>query len=185
MSKTATIGNSAIRHPSIAAAAYAALIIALFSTSVFTLVDLGEQYGGLARSKRILARLEQAAQVAGTDTGQTADDGLSGSPFLEGATVTLASAALLQRIRAAVGRIGGTVVSTEVESQGEEPKDNYVRVIANCELEQGNLQQLLYDIEAGMPILFVNQLVAQGPVPPGGSERIRILLGVSGLWRQE
>jgi Type II secretion system (T2SS), protein M subtype b len=34
--------------------------------------------------------------------------------------------------------------------------------IASCELDQPALQQLLYDLEAGMP-LFVDRLVAQAP----------------------
>ena len=37
-------------------------------------------------------------------------------------------------------------------------------LVASCELEQPALQQLLYDIEAGMPFLFVDQLVAQALV---------------------
>jgi general secretion pathway protein M len=184
MSKSGTIGSYAT-YPNIAAAAYVALIIGLFFSSLFALVDLGEQFGAVRTSAETLARLEQGAQLSATDSGWAADDGPTGSPFLEGPTVTLASAALLQRIRTAVTRAGGIVVSTEVESQGEKPKDNYVRVIANCELEQGNLQQLLYDIEAGMPFLFINQLVVQAPVPANASERMRILLGVSGLWRHE
>ena len=36
-------------------------------------------------------------------------------------------------------------------------------LIASCEVDQPALQQLLYDIEAGMPFLFVDQLEAQAP----------------------
>jgi general secretion pathway protein M len=41
---------------------------------------------------------------------------------------------------------------------------------------------LLYDLEAGMPFLFVDQLVAQSPTTAGEGGRTRVLLTVSGLW---
>jgi general secretion pathway protein M len=56
-------------------------------------------------------------------------------------------------------------------------------MIASCEIEQAQLQQLLYDLEAGMPFLFVDQLVIQTPVAESGSGKLRILLAVSGQWR--
>jgi general secretion pathway protein M len=56
-------------------------------------------------------------------------------------------------------------------------------MIASCEIEQPQLQQLLYDLEAGMPFLFVDQLVVQTPLAESGNGKLRILLGVSGQWR--
>ena len=44
---------------------------------------------------------------------------------------------------------------------------------------------MLYDLEAGMPFLFIDQLVVQGPqksVVAGGG-RMRILIAVSGQWK--
>jgi general secretion pathway protein M len=49
------------------------------------------------------------------------------------------------------------------------------------------LQQLLYDLEAGMPFLFIDQLVVQGlqgAAPAGDSgSRLRLLISVSGQWQ--
>jgi general secretion pathway protein M len=47
------------------------------------------------------------------------------------------------------------------------------------------LQQLLYDLEAGMPFLFVDQLVAQGPASPGATPegKLRVVISVSGQWQ--
>jgi general secretion pathway protein M len=49
------------------------------------------------------------------------------------------------------------------------------------------LQKLLYDLEAGMPYLFVDQLDVQVPqttaVNESGTGRIRVVLGVSGQWQ--
>jgi general secretion pathway protein M len=58
-------------------------------------------------------------------------------------------------------------------------------MIASCEIDQPQLQQLLYDLEAGMPFLFVDQLVVQTPLAEAGTGngRLRILIEVSGQWR--
>jgi len=52
----------------------------------------------------------------------------------------------------------------------------------SCEIEQSALQQLLYDLEAGMPFLFIDQLVVQAPVVGVQESRTRVLLSVAGLW---
>ena len=46
-----------------------------------------------------------------------------------------------------------------------------ISLMASCEIEQPALQQLLYDLEAGMPFLFVDQLVAQAPLPTAAAQR--------------
>ena len=49
---------------------------------------------------------------------------------------------------------------------------------------QPALQQLLYDVEAGMPFLFVDQLTVQAPQATGAEiARMRVLIGVSGQWQ--
>jgi general secretion pathway protein M len=66
-------------------------------------------------------------------------------------------------------------------------KDGLVGLVVSCELEQSSLQKLLYDIEAGMPFLFVDQLDVQVPqttaTNENGSGRVRVVLGVSGQWQ--
>jgi general secretion pathway protein M len=101
---------------------------------------------------------------------------------LDGQTVTVASAALLQRVTGAISRAGGNVISSEVEPQDIHVTDGLVRITATCELEQKAVQQLLYDIEAGMPFLYVDQFLAQAPQPPSEGGRIRVVLEVSGSW---
>jgi general secretion pathway protein M len=104
---------------------------------------------------------------------------------LEGQTVTVASAALLQRLTVAITSAGGQIVSSEVAPQGERSRDGFVSVIADCQLEEAALQHLLYDIEAGMPFLFVDQIVAEAPAPGNEGGRMHVLIGVSGLWLVE
>jgi general secretion pathway protein M len=52
-------------------------------------------------------------------------------------------------------------------------------------MEQPALQKLLYDLEAGMPFLFVDQLVVQAPVTltTSGDGRLHVLIAVSGQWQ--
>ena len=109
----------------------------------------------------------------------------SGSAYLEGATVTVAGATLLQRVSEAVAKFGGNVLSTQLDLQGAPSKTGFLSMIASCEIEQPQLQQLLYDLEAGMPFLFIDQLVVQTPTAASGpgSGKLRILLTVSGQWR--
>ena len=55
-----------------------------------------------------------------------------------------------------------------------------------CDVQQPALQQLLYDIEAGMPYLFVDQFTAQ--VSESSTEtqgRMHVVLTVSGQWQGE
>lgn len=110
---------------------------------------------------------------------------MQGSPFLEGPTVTIAGADLQRRVAGAVTAVGGNVLSSQIDLQGSEAKDGYVVLSASCELTQDALQPLLYDLEAGMPFLFVEQLVVQAPQSGDESEgkRMRVQIDVAGQWQ--
>jgi general secretion pathway protein M len=170
------------RYPGVAVLAFALLIAALMGAALAALADIGERRGAVDASAEMLARLEGRTPSPRAGLAAPAGSVPVGSPFLEGQTVTVAGAALLQRVAAAVTRVGGSVLSSQIELQGTQSREGYVSLIASCELEQPALQQLLYDIEAGMPFLFVDQLVAQAPVAGTEGGRMRVVLGVSGLW---
>jgi general secretion pathway protein M len=57
--------------------------------------------------------------------------------------------------------------------------------VASLEIAQPELQKLLYDIEAGMPYLFVDQLTVSAPdtVTRGEGGRLRVVMGVTGQWQ--
>ncbi len=172
-----------IRHPSVPAVGYLAAVIVLLMIVMSAGIDVAEHYRAVTTSTEHLMRLEQHKPPSSAEHGQLVADRPPGSPFLEGQTVTIASAALLQRITDAITHAGGTVVSSEVVPQDSHTRDGFVRITATCELEQTALQKLLYDIEAGMPFLFVNQLLVEGAVPGSASPRMRAVLEISGLWR--
>jgi general secretion pathway protein M len=161
---------------------YLMLVAALCLTTLVAWTDIVERIHARDSDLEILAKLKQRSHPSPPDLSAAAKSGPPGSPFLEGQTVTLASASLLQRLSSAITRVSGRLVSSEVESRNSQPRDGYVGVIATCELEEPALQQLLYDLEAGMPYLFVHQLVVDTPSPGAADGRLQVRLGVSGLW---
>jgi general secretion pathway protein M len=170
------------RYSSIPALCYVALLVTLLVIVFSTVTDVLQRHRAVLQSAEVLARFEHRAPSSSAGTKQATGDEPDGSPFLDGPTVTVASAALLQRVTGAIVRAGGNVVSSEVKPQDAHSADGLVRITATCELEQKGLQDLLYTIEAGMPFLFVDQLLAQAPLAEGEGGRIRVVLDVSGLW---
>jgi general secretion pathway protein M len=170
--------------PILAAAIYVGLVVALLFTVVSSIVDIAGQRAEVAASSAMLEQLDDHKAVA--SGGAPGDITMpSGSAYLEGATVTIAGATLLQRVAGAVVKLGGNVLSTQLDLQGTQTRAGFLSMIASCEIDQPQLQQLLYDLEAGMPFLFVDQLVVQTPLTESGtgSGRLRVLIEVSGQWR--
>ena len=170
--------------PMVAVAIYAGLLAVLLFAVATSIMDVVAQRGEVVASEAMLEQLEGHKPAA--RGGAPGDVNVpQGSAYLEGATVTIAGATLLQRVAAAVVKFGGNVLSTQLDLQGTPSKTGFLSMIASCEIEQPQLQQLLYDLEAGMPFLFIDQLVVQTPTAASGSGsgKLRILLTVSGQWR--
>jgi general secretion pathway protein M len=182
MNPVAAVRKSFATSPILAAAAYAGLVLVLLATVVSSVVDILDQRAAVAASAAMLEQLDGRNALA--SGGRSADGGMpSGSAFLEGATVTVAGAALLQRVAGAVTKLGGNVLSSQLDVQGTQSKAGFVSMIASCELDQPALQALIYDLEAGMPFLFIDQLAVQAPTTSSGEGKLRILLAVSGQWQ--
>ena len=169
--------------PLLATVAYVGLVVVLLFTVVTSISDLIDQRGEVAASANMLEQLE--GHRAGAKRNVPGETMPSGSAYLEGATVTIAGASLLQRVASAVSKFGGNVLSTQLDVQSPSSKPGFLSMVASCEIEQPQLQQLLYDLEAGMPFLFIDQLVIQTPTTGSGSQggKLRVLLCVSGQWR--
>ncbi|MBV8567276.1 MAG: type II secretion system protein M [Methylobacteriaceae bacterium] len=137
-----------------------------------------------------LARLD--ARIATLNIRGGAPAGVPVNPFLDGDTVTVAGANLQERVVAMIRNAGGTVTSSEVDLSDAKTAPQRVALTASCELEQDVLQQLLYDIEAGTPFLYLDQIVIQSDRPDARSAaggagpapgHLRVSLTVSGYWR--
>jgi len=182
MNLTAALRKSLSTSPIVAAVAYAGLVFVLVVLIVTSIVDILGQRAAVASSAAMLEQLE--GRRAAASGGRPADVLMpSGSAFLEGATVTIAGAALLQRVAGAVTKLGGNVLSSQLDLQGTQSKAGFVSMVASCEIDQPALQPLIYDLEAGMPFLFIDQLAVQAPTTSSGEGKLRILLAVSGQWQ--
>jgi len=182
MNLTAALRKSFTASPILATVTYAGLVFALLFLVVTSIVDILGQRAAVASSAAMLEQLE--GRRAAASGGRPAEVLMpSGSAFLEGATVTIAGAALLQRVAGAVTKLGGNVLSSQLDLQGTQSKAGFVSMVASCEIDQPALQPLIYDLEAGMPFLFIDQLAVQAPTTSSGEGKLRILLAVSGQWQ--
>jgi general secretion pathway protein M len=167
----------------IATILYFVVVIVLMLATWSAMTDLYQRRQAVAAARYILDQLNRkqnptGVRFAGSAVGE-------GPPFLEGQTITVAGAALLQRVADAVTRVDSSVLSSQVDVDSPKSKQGLVSLIVSCEVAEADLQKLLYDLEAGMPYLFLDQVVVQAPDTGGQARggRLRVLLGVSGQWQ--
>jgi general secretion pathway protein M len=173
-----------LRNPIVAVAGYVGPVLALTFATWVALADIYQRQAGLAGTRAMLDQLEGRRSSPG-GTRALAGSVPPGSPFVEGETVTVAGAAILQRVAGAIQRYGGNVLSSQVGLEGPQSKSGMVSVTLSAEVGEPDLQKVLYDLETGMPFLFVEQLVVQSSrgVADSDGGRLRVLLGVSGQWQ--
>jgi general secretion pathway protein M len=160
----------------LAGISYLLVLLASCFMTLLALMDLMKRYHERGESLEMLAQLQERSRPATPAPDSTHRNGQA--PFLQGLSITLASASLLQHLSNAITTAGGSVISTEIESQDTHSRE-YLKASATCELDQVAVQRLLYDIESGAPFLFVDQLFIQPAMEEG---RLRVVLGVSGMW---
>ena len=181
---TASIGRAGLgRRQALAVAIYAAVVGFLVLGSLQLLSDLwtdSEDVGAAQAQLDALARRSLHGGLAPSNP----DARTTGSPFLEGQTITIAGAALQQRVQDAVTKAGGVLSSSRVEIDRPEGTKGFVYLTATIEAPQLAVQTILYDLEAGMPYLFIDRLLIQSPQtfgePEGG--KMRMTIGVAGQW---
>ena len=172
------------RRQALAVAAYIGVVIGLLAVSLFLVADLRDKATEVAAAE---TRLDQLSERSRPNSSVliASNASPSGSPFLDGRTITVAGAALQQRIEAVVTKAGGTLMSSQVELDGPDAKRGFVGLTASMEVGQPAVQTILYDIEAGMPYLFMDKLSIQSPEVFGEPEsgRMRMTIGVVGQWQ--
>jgi general secretion pathway protein M len=172
--------NSVLRAASVAGyvAAIGIAVVMIWSAVAGVL----DEHASVAAAQAMLTELQGRSAFSRTDETSPLKDAPAGSPFLQGQNLNVAGAALLQRVGAAVTRAGGSVLSSQVDLDKPRAKNGWVALVVSCDIAQASLQPLLYDIESGMPFLFVDQLAIQTPTTGANSGRMRIMLAVSGQW---
>ena len=182
MTSARPISNFTTSYRTAVLGGFILVVLALLALVWTVLVDLNDRRHSVNAAADLLAELEGRSVPARASGGVRFGPTRVGSPFLEGQTLTIAGAALLQRVAGAVTQVGGSVLSSQVDLEGPKSKSGFISMVASCEVDQPALQQLLYDIESGMPFLFIDQLVVQAPSASEGG-RMRVLIGVSGQWK--
>jgi general secretion pathway protein M len=184
MSENAIV-RSLLSSRLVATTVYVVLIFGFIATAWIAVANVLEAQAGLSESQNLLDQLRGRTARGSSGTGEALRPG---SPFLEGPTVTVAGASLLQRVAGAVTQAGGSIQSSRVDVEGAQAKDGFVGLLISCEVDQPALQKLLYDLEAGMPFLFIDQLDVQMPQAVASNEaavgKLRVILGVSGQWQK-
>jgi general secretion pathway protein M len=181
MNTSLSLGKYLSHYPAIAVIVYIAAVMASALVACSSLFDIYDRYHALAAAGDMLARMEQHKSELGA---APADASPGESPFLEGRTLTIAGAALQQRLTSAVAKLGGNVQSLQVDLHGAQSVNGVVSLIASFEIDQPALQGLLYELESGKPFLFIDQLVVQAPNTGAAAQaaRLRVLLTLSGRW---
>jgi general secretion pathway protein M len=167
------------RFPIAAVAAYVVVIALFLFATIGTAFDIWERRNAAGAASEILDRLE----ARGPERAPAARANVNvppGSPFLEGGSASLAGAALLQRLATATKRVNGNTLSSQVDLLGPKSKSGFITATSSFEIDPIQLQPLLYDLESGMPFLFVDELVIQAPSASTQGGKLRVILGVSG-----
>jgi general secretion pathway protein M len=166
------------RYPLAAVAAYVAMVVLFAFLTLETVFEVLQSRAAAQSAADILQTLE-SRDPAHRPAVRSDVSVVTGSPFLEGPTISVAGATLLQRVLAATKRVNGNTLSSQVDLQGPQSKTGMVSATFNLEIAATALQPLLYDLEAGMPFLFVDDLVIQASSGSAESGKLRVVLGVS------
>jgi general secretion pathway protein M len=163
------------------ALAFAGVLLALIVAGIVAWVSVADGIGALNESLRGRAQIESRLGKGGPNFSVQPS---AASPFLEGASATLAGAALQQRVADVIVKAGGVALSSQLEISGPRAAQGYIGLIVSCDLGQDGLQKTLYDLESGFPVLFVDQLVVQTGVSDDANRKgqMRVQIGVYGRW---
>jgi general secretion pathway protein M len=166
-----------------AAGVYALVVFGLAIGAVWLARSL---YDGYVETTALRERLHQLNARAGVKPKPPAfgADAEDGSPLIEGATLTQAGAALQQRVERAVTRAGGAMRSSQVALRDSRGTPGSLGLSADLELPEAAMQPFLYDLEAGMPYLFVDSFSARTLEATQDAQRprLRVALSLSGKW---
>lgn len=121
--------------------------------------DYGDRIDALENRMAVYERL-----VAGVETDRRRLQALQSSLpatdwYLKESTPALAAASLQQLLLRQVNRTGAQVVSTQIVGGGSETPVPAVVIQVHVRGDIGDLVELLYTLESGEPVLFIDNLV--------------------------
>ena len=120
------------RFPAGASFLYVGVVMAFGITAWTTAADILQRREAVAATAAVLSQLEGRTPAVPRGRGREPDPVNSGSPLLDGATVTVGGANLLQRVAGSITRVGGNILYTQVDLEGPQAKDGFVGVTVSC-----------------------------------------------------
>ena len=78
--------------------------------------------------------------------------------YVQGETPALAAARMRQFVKQVVDRNGGELISTQIVQQDEEGAENSARLRVHLRTDLNASAQILYLLESGKPLLFLDKL---------------------------
>jgi len=164
------------------AAAYAIVLAVLIIVGASACSSLWQSWSDYSFAAENLGQLRARKGLAGL---RFTTEPPAGSAYIEGQTATVAGAALQQRLGAIVSEAGGSVLSSELDLRDAGADAGQIGLVVACDIDQNALQRVLYEIEAGMPVLAISRLTVQTAAGDEKSTapRLRAQISVAGQWR--
>src|SRR5258705_11005570 len=113
------------RSPLGAAIGYVAVVLVFLFMAAVAVLDLLDRRDAVAMAADALSRLEGRGVPRPPVAGVGEATVMTGSPVLEGPTVTVAGAVLMQRGAGAITRARGNILSSPVDFPGDPAKDGF------------------------------------------------------------
>lgn len=170
-----------------------ALLATTYAAVVAPILDrYRSAHHSIAQSTRLLVQYrarerDEAALKADLDRLTVAGAG-DGRALLDGRNATLVAADLQDRLQNLLASVGGRPASIQTLPAGIEGRFERVTIRTDAQLSLRSLQDMLYDLEAGMPVLFVDD-VDVGAIARGGggnsSDDLVVRFSLYGYMRSE
>jgi general secretion pathway protein M len=156
----------------LALAILAAVLLGTYSFAIGPVVDgYANDRDSIERLETALARYQRAGREVADLKGRMdalRQRGPGQAGYLEGENETVAAAVLQDRFKAILQRHGGVLKSTQLLTGRDENSARRISVRGDMTATLGTLQHVLYDLEAGAPLLFIDNLEIRAVVRARG-----------------
>jgi general secretion pathway protein M len=135
----------------------------------------------------LLSQLE--AHAANRNKARLSGAAAPAAAFLAALTQGLAGAQLQAYLQRIADTHHATLISSGLEATKHEDQPDSIRLQATLDADLQSLQALLYQLESGIPYVFVDSLNIQIPGVNGQhaveDPLLRVTLGLRAVWRRE
>jgi general secretion pathway protein M len=178
-------------HAGAAAAAFVLLALATVAWgAAFSAINAGVR-DEIEAKGQIHAMLERQVAARAKIGPGARSSRLQDVAAISAPTETVAASGLQKQILERLEATGGSVQSVQAEPVKDAAADGLRRLVAQLTFDSSiaGLQRLLFELETGVPFVFVDSITAQPATTsvPGTrpGDRLRVTLSVSSYWKQE